>query len=100
MINHYKSLRIDPKTKILVFSDGLDFDKAFEIYKTFYKEARISFGIGTYLTNNIPGVTPLQIVIKMTKCNGQPVAKLSDSAGKEMCKNEKFLAYLKSVFNV
>jgi nicotinate phosphoribosyltransferase len=43
---------------------------------------------------------PLQIVIKMVRCNGQPVAKLSDSPGKGMCDDEKYLAYLRQVFEI
>jgi hypothetical protein len=38
----------------------------------------VSFGIGTNLTCDIPGVEPMSIVLKMTACNGQPVAKISD----------------------
>jgi nicotinate phosphoribosyltransferase len=46
------------------------------------------------------GLTPLNIVMKLVHCNGQPVAKLSDSPGKTMCKDETFLAYLRQVFGV
>jgi nicotinate phosphoribosyltransferase len=42
----------------------------------------------------------LQIVIKMTQCNGQPVAKLSDTPSKNMCDDEKYLAYLRQVFDI
>ena len=55
--------------------------------------------MGTNLTNDL-GYEPLQIVIKMTRCNGQPVAKLSDSPGKGMCDDEKYLAYLRQVFGI
>ena len=99
IINHYKNLRIDPKTKTIVFSDGLDFEKAFMLYEKFHDQIGVSFGIGTNLTNDV-GVTPLQIVLKMTECNGQPVAKISDSKGKGMCRDEGYLTYLKSVFHI
>ena len=46
------------------------------------------------------GLQPLNIVMKLTDCNGQPVAKLSDSPGKTLCDDETFLAYLRQVFNV
>jgi nicotinate phosphoribosyltransferase len=59
----------------------------------------LAFGIGTNLTNDL-GYEPLQIVIKMTRCNDQPVAKLSDSPGKGMCDDEKYLAYLAQVFEI
>ncbi|WMS85907.1 nicotinate phosphoribosyltransferase [Pleionea litopenaei] len=98
MIDHYKKLGIDPKTKTLVFSDGLNIPLAFELLEKFYDVTNIVFGIGTNLTNDV-GVTPLSIVMKMTKCNGQPVAKISDSPGKTMCKDETYLAYLNNVFN-
>ena len=43
---------------------------------------------------------PLQIVIKMTHCNGKPIAKLSDSPGKQMCKDDEYLNYLKYQFGI
>lgn len=98
-INHYKKLRIDPMTKTLVFSDGLDFPTALKIYDAFKDEASVAFGIGTNLTNDL-GVKALNIVIKMTRCRNQPVAKISDSPGKEMCEDEAFLLYLASVFQI
>jgi len=65
----------------------------------FADKIKISFGIGTSLTND-SGIKPLQIVIKMTKCNNQPVAKISDSTGKQMCKDDSYLQYLKRVFQI
>ena len=59
----------------------------------------MAFGIGTHLTNDC-GLKPLQIVIKMTECNGQPVAKISDSPGKQMCENDEYLRYLATQFNI
>jgi len=99
VIAHYRQHRIDPRHKNLVFSDGLDLPKALAIYDRFKDEARLSFGIGTNLTNDL-GHKALNIVIKMTQCNGQPVAKLSDAAGKTMCRDETFLAYLRQVFGI
>jgi nicotinate phosphoribosyltransferase len=96
MVLHYRKLGVDPKTKTLVFSDGLTMEKANEIYDEVGHRAHVSFGIGTYLTNDIPGLKPLNIVIKMTECNGRPTAKLSDEPGKEMCEDKEFLSYLKS----
>jgi nicotinate phosphoribosyltransferase len=96
-IAHYQKLRIDPRTKRLVFSDGLDFPTAFKLYRHFSDRALTAFGIGTYLTNDM-GITPPNIVMKLVSCNGQAVAKLSDAPGKTMCKDETFLAYLRQVF--
>ena len=100
VIQHYEKLGLDPKTKTLVFSDSLTIKKAVEIFNYFKDKSKISFGIGTHLTNNIPECNALNIVMKMTKCNGQPVAKISDSPGKEICKNETYLTWLKKVFNI
>lgn len=100
VIAHYESLNIDPKTKTLVFSDGLDMMLALEIYTRFKDRARVSFGIGTNLTNDFEGVTPLQIVMKLVEVNGRPVAKISDSPGKGMCKDSGYLDYLRTVFHI
>lgn len=96
---HYAKLRVDPHTKRLVFSDGLNIPRAIELYRHFADRTQLGFGIGTNLTNDM-GLTPLHIVMKLTLCNGQPVAKLSDSPGKTMCDDQTFLAYLRQVFNV
>ncbi|MDB5841333.1 MAG: pncB [Herminiimonas sp.] len=95
---HYAGLRIDPNTKRLVFSDSLDLNKAFSLYRHFADRTITGFGIGTNLTNDT-GVQPLNIVMKLVACNGQPVAKLSDASGKTMATDETFLAYLRQVFN-
>lgn len=99
-IAHYEKLGIDPMSKTLVFSDGLDFEKSLQLYRALCGRIHVSFGIGTQLTCDIPGVEPMNIVIKMTACNGQPVAKISDSPGKTQCRDENFVSYLKHVFRV
>ncbi|WP_116474144.1 nicotinate phosphoribosyltransferase [Zobellella maritima] len=96
---HYRKLRINPHTKTLVYSDGLTISKALEIYRRFRQDCTMAFGIGTHLTNDL-GPTPINIVIKMTACNGQVVAKLSDSPGKTLCRDQAYLAYLARVFKV
>ncbi|MBX9295436.1 nicotinate phosphoribosyltransferase [Chromobacterium vaccinii] len=98
-IAHYRKLRIDPATKMLTFSDGLSVDSALALQRYFSPHIQVSFGIGTHFTNDM-GLEPLQIVLKLVSCNGQPVAKLSDSPGKTMCSDETFLAYLRQVFKV
>ena len=94
MIKHYEKLGIDTKTKTLLFSDSLDFERADKICRHFSKKAKVAFGIGTYLSNDTC-VSPLNIVMKTTKCNGQDVAKISDVEGKGMCKNPEYVDYLK-----
>ena len=93
IIDHYKNLGIDPKTKTLLFSDNLNFEKATKLYNYFNNRAKVAFGIGTYLSNDTD-VPPLNIVMKVTKCNGQDVAKISDTPGKGMCKNPDYVNYL------
>ncbi|EIK98192.1 nicotinate phosphoribosyltransferase [Pseudomonas sp. M47T1] len=99
-IRHYESLGIDPLSKTLIFSDGLNMPKALELYRALHGRINVSFGIGTNLTCDIPGVEPMNIVIKMTACNGHPVAKISDTPGKTQCLDENFVTYLKHVFRV
>ena len=96
---HYEQLRIDPHTKRLVFSDGLDVPAALALYHHFGDRTQLGCGIGTQLTNDM-GLEPISIVMKLTQANGQPVAKLSDSPGKTLCDDPTFLAYLRQVFNV
>ena len=86
-------LGIDPATKTLLFSDSLDFAKADKIARYFQGKAKIAFGIGTYISNDTYA-EPLNIVMKVTKCNGQDVAKISDTPGKGMCKNQEYVDYL------
>jgi nicotinate phosphoribosyltransferase len=103
MIAHYAGNRVDPKTKILIFSDGLTVPRTIELYQRFRGRCQLAFGIGTNLTNDLgdpPSHVPLQIVMKLVKCNGQPVAKLSDTPSKNMCEDEKYLAYLRQVFDI
>ncbi|RYF59062.1 MAG: nicotinate phosphoribosyltransferase [Comamonadaceae bacterium] len=99
MIGHYMANRVDPRTKTLVFSDSLTIPRAIELAQRFAGRCKISFGIGTNLTNDL-GHEPLQIVMKMVRCNGQPVAKVSDAPEKTMCDDPAYLAYLRQVFDL
>jgi len=98
ILNFYQSFNINPKEKMLVFSDGLDFEKARKIYQHFNQQIGISFGIGTFLTHDT-GERPANIVIKMTHCNDRPVAKLSDTPGKVICEDAGFLKEVMSYKN-
>jgi len=84
IIAHYESLGIDPKSKIIVFSDGLNVENAIQIQKYFKGKIKVSFGIGTNFTNDFEGSPALNMVIKLWSCNGIPVVKLSDVDGKVM----------------
>jgi nicotinate phosphoribosyltransferase len=96
-LRHYEALRIDPRTRRLVFSDGLSLPRAIELFLRFRGRAQTAFGIGTDLTNDTP-VPALSLVMKLVRCNGQPVAKLSDSPGKTLCTDETYVSYLRQVF--
>jgi nicotinate phosphoribosyltransferase len=98
-LDHYRRLRIDPHTKRLVFSDNLTLSRALELYRHFADRAQLGFGIGTHLSNDV-GLEPLNIVMKLTRCNDQPVAKLSDTPGKSTVGDPTFLAYLRQVFEI
>lgn len=99
LLAHYTKNRTDPRTKTLVFSDGLTIPKAIELARHFAGRCKVSFGIGTNLTNDL-GHQPLQIVMKMVRCNGQPVAKVSDAPEKTMCDDPAYLTYLRQVFQL
>lgn len=86
MVQHYRKLRIDPMSKTIVFSDGLNVDKAIQLNNACAGRIKCSFGIGTNLSNDV-GVKPLNMVIKMVATqpdNGEfiPTVKLSDTEGK------------------
>lgn len=98
MIKHYENLGIDAKTKTLLFSDSLNFERADKLFRHFNGRAKVAFGIGTYLSNDTIA-TPLNIVMKTTLCNGQDVAKISDTSGKGMCKNPAYVDYLQRCIN-
>ncbi|MGH8117691.1 MAG: nicotinate phosphoribosyltransferase [Rhodanobacteraceae bacterium] len=97
IVEHYRRMRVDPRNKTLVFSDGLDLDAALRLYRHFRANTQVGFGIGTHLTNDMGAPLP-DMTIKMTRCNGQAVAKISDDPAKTLCTDPDYLAYLKKVF--
>ena len=99
LIAHYRRMRVDPKTKTMVFSDQLNLPLAIRLFRHFKDRSSLAFGIGTNLTNDV-GYDALPIVIKMTRCNGQPVAKISDEPSKTMDYDPSYVAYLRQVFQV
>ncbi len=94
IIKHYERYGVDPKSKLLLFSDSLDFDRAQKLFDYFKDRTKVSFGIGTFCSNDTCE-NALNIVIKLQYVNGRPVAKLSDDVGKAMCRDESYLDYLK-----
>lgn len=99
MIAHYAGHRVDPRGKTLVFSDALTIERVIALYRRFHQRVGLAFGIGTHLMHDLGYEAP-QMVIKMVRCNGQPVAKVSDAPGKNMCDDPKYLAYLREVFQI
>ncbi|MDO4197911.1 MAG: nicotinate phosphoribosyltransferase [Erysipelotrichaceae bacterium] len=93
MIAHYEKLGIDPKTKTFLFSDSLNLEKADAINTKYKDKFKVAFGIGTFFSNDTC-VRPLNIVMKVTRCNGSDVAKISDVQGKGMCKSQDYVDYL------
>jgi nicotinate phosphoribosyltransferase len=99
LIAHYREMRIDPLSKTMVFSDSLNVPLAIRLFEHFKRRCKTAFGIGTNLTNDI-GHESLQCVIKMTRCNGQPVAKISDEPAKTMDYDPGYVAYMREVFGM
>lgn len=99
-IKRYEELRIDPKSKELMFSDSLNFEKALAIYRHVGGRARVGFGIGTNLACDVEGVEPLSIVMKLVRVNEAAVVKFSDDPVKNVCEDPSFLQYAASVFGI
>ena len=99
LLRHYDRMRVDARTKSFVFSDSLNIPLCIELYDRFRDRCKPAFGMGTNLTNDL-GPKALQIVIKMTRCNGQPVAKISDTPEKTMDYDPSYVSYLRQVFHV
>lgn len=96
--NKYHDERVNPKNKTLLFSDSLDFERASKLYDYFKDRIKVAFGIGTYIANDTD-VPPLNIVMKVSECNDGPVAKLSNSPSKTMCKDAEYVDYLRKTID-
>jgi NAD+ synthase (glutamine-hydrolysing) len=97
LIAHYIKLGINPLTKRLVFSDGLDVPRAIALHRHFAGRIQVTFGIGTNITNDF-NFKALNIVMKMIFLNGKPVCKISDEPGKAICPDPAFLELVKKTF--
>ena len=97
MIAHYARLGIDPREKLLIYSDSLTVPRALDIFERYRGRARLGFGIGTNLTNDV-GTEPLNVVIKMTRLDGRAVAKLSDDPAKSISPDPAYLSSLREVY--
>ncbi len=95
-IKFYKNYGINPKTKVIIFSDGLNINKIYEIEKEFKGKIQTVYGWGTNLTNDV-GAEPLSIVVKAVEANGRPLVKLSDNTAKALG-NPKTIEKYKKAF--
>ncbi len=82
-LEFYEDYNIDPKEKLIIFSDGLNIDKIYEIEKAVAGRMKTAYGWGTNLTNDV-GAEPLSIVVKATMANGKKLVKLSDNTAKAL----------------
>lgn len=103
VIAHYQQMGIDPRSKTIIFSDGLNYEKVARIAEHCRHRIGMSFGIGTNLTNDA-GPKAMNIVIKMTEAcpqNGEwtPVVKLSDEPGK-YTGSEKMIHLAKTILEI
>jgi nicotinate phosphoribosyltransferase len=97
ILAHYQSLGIDPYTKTAAYTDSLDIEKAYNLWVAYSDRIRCVFGIGTHFTNDL-GPRALNIVMKMTHCNGLPLIKISDAPGKVMCEDPGFAKWAVHLF--
>ncbi|MCB1362630.1 MAG: nicotinate phosphoribosyltransferase [Rhodobacteraceae bacterium] len=101
----WKARGEDPRTKRIIFSDGLDVDKILDLHRQFAGRVHVSFGWGTLLTNDfrglVPGdaLAPFSLVCKAVSANGRPTVKLSDNPEKAMGPADEIERY-KRVFDV
>ncbi|NOX40511.1 MAG: nicotinate phosphoribosyltransferase [Alphaproteobacteria bacterium] len=104
-INWWRAKGEDPKTKLVIFSDGLDVDKIETLSRQFTGRVNVGFGWGTLMTNDFRGLVkddalaPFSLVCKAVSANGHPTVKLSDNPNKAMGPTDEIARY-KRVFNV
>ena len=102
IIDKYNSLGIDPATKQVVFSNGLNLERALEIHNYCAGRVQDSYGVGTFLTCDVTNVKPMNIVVKLTACRitewreWHDCVKLSCDKGKTLGNSNK-CKYLQSI---
>ena len=105
LITWWKSKGVNPKEKLVLFSDGLDADNIVELWTTYHNQVTVGFGWGTNLTNDFKGchplgertLDPLSLVCKVAEANGFPAVKLSDNHAKATGPNNEVERY-KEIF--
>jgi nicotinate phosphoribosyltransferase len=103
ILSWWRSKGVDPRNRLLIFSDGLDVDAIEETYKHFDGKVRMAFGWGTNLTNDFEDCAPVEtdrmnaisLVCKVTEANGRPAVKLSDNPAKATGEAAEIARYLR-----
>jgi nicotinate phosphoribosyltransferase len=103
IIRWWQQQGVDPRSKLLIFSDGMDIDTIEQVYRHFDGRVRMSFGWGTNLTNDFRGcdpdgshvLDPISLVCKVTSANGRPAVKLSDNPAKATGSPDEVARYLR-----
>lgn len=72
------------KTKTIVPSDGLNVNLMLKLHAHLIDQTKVSPGLGTNGTNDLPGIQPISIVVKPIEANGRSTVKLSDNIAKAM----------------
>ena len=104
IVEKYRSLNIDPRSKQVIFSNALDTDRAIEIQKYAKDCCQPSFGIGTHFTNDFEGVRPMNIVIKLVAVKiteswnfYNDTCKISEDLGKHTGKPEVIERFMQAI---
>jgi nicotinate phosphoribosyltransferase len=103
IIRWWQDRGVDPRTRLLIFSDGMDIGTIEQTYRHFHGRVRMSFGWGTNLTNdfrgcdpdNGDGLDPISLVCKVVGANGRPAVKLSDNPAKATGDPQAIARYLR-----
>lgn len=107
IVDKYRSLGIDPKTKQVIFSNALDTDRAIKIHRYAADKVQPSFGIGTHFTNDFADVKPMNIVIKLVAVKiteswpfYNDTCKISEDKGKHTGKPEVIGRFMEAIHYV
>ncbi|MCA9353910.1 MAG: nicotinate phosphoribosyltransferase [Candidatus Kaiserbacteria bacterium] len=93
----YEKARIDPRNKLIIFSDGLNPQRAVDLYQHFAGRIGVAFGMGTNFTFDVGLIKPLSLVMKIQEAAGNPAVKFSNNLAKAVG-DPKEIEYYKEVF--
>ncbi|KAJ6607349.1 nicotinate phosphoribosyltransferase [Mycena sp. CBHHK59/15] len=102
----FTSLDIDPKSKMIIYSDALNIDKALRLKEQADDLGlNVSFGIGTFFTNDFKRLgssetsKALNMVIKLSSVDERPCVKISDDLTKNTG-NQETVDMVKRIYNL